>query len=80
MLNQINEAILKNIGGELSLVRLQLIVGLFGIFYGIVAFVYFFFRISQVYAFLFFISIIVGYFLLSDGRKGVIYGKSSFSR
>ena len=79
MLDKLNNLVLKIMGGESSLIKLQLIVGLFGIFYGIVAFVYFFFKISQTYAFIFLISIIIGCLLLDDGRKGVIHGKISFS-
>ena len=74
MFKKLNQTIIKIVGEE-NLIALELIVGIFGIVYGIVTFFYYFIKISQIYALVFISSIFVGLLLIYKGRKDVLNGK-----
>ncbi len=76
MLKKLNKLIVDAFMGEENLIQAQIIIGLFGIFYGLVAFFYFFFKISQPYSVVFLLSISIGLILLIHGRREIIHGKT----
>ena len=74
MFKKLNQTILKKVGEE-NLIVLELIIGIFGIVYGIVTFFYYFIKISQIYSLIFIFPILVGLLLIYKGRKDVLDGK-----
>lgn len=58
-----------------SFIQLKLIIGIFGIVYGIVAFFYFFLKVSKSFAFIFLIALLVGFFLIYKTKKDILNEK-----
>ncbi len=69
----LDNVLIKLIGKE-NLILLQFIIGFLGISYGIVAFFYYYLKISTLYSFIFLIPIIIGIWLISNGRSEIING------
>ena len=75
ILNKLNNFILIFIRKE-ALIKFQLIIGIFGVVYGILAFFYYFLKVSSIYSLFFLISIIIGFLLVYYTRKDILNGKT----